>query len=81
MATLKQRVKQSNIRKIIEEQEQKEKQEQKAKGVFFDKDSQSYAFRLSIKTPSGDKFDTVRKGFKTAAQARKAGEDISIFKK
>ena len=78
MATLKQRVKQSNIRKIIEEQEQKEKekQEQKAKGVFFDKDSQSYAFRLSIKTPSGDKFDTVRKGFKTQAQARKAREDL-----
>ena len=78
MATLKQRVKQGDIRKLIEEQEQKEreKQEQKAKGVFFDKDSQTYAFRLSIKTPDGEKFDTVRKGFKTIAQARKAREDL-----
>ena len=76
MATLKQRVRQGNIQKFMEEQKQKEKEKQTIKGVFFDEQSQSYAFRLSINTPSGEKFDTVRRGFKTPTQAKKAREDL-----
>ena len=42
MATLKQRVRQGNIQKFMEEQKQKEKEKQTIKGVFFDEQSQSY---------------------------------------
>ena len=45
-------------------------------GVYLDKDSGTYGFRISVTDAAGKKKDTKRIGFASAAQARKAREDL-----
>ena len=71
MANSKKRPK-VDIQAIIKEREDKEKA--KFKGVYYDEDSATWGFRLAIKDGDGQKFDTDRKGYKTAFQAKTARE-------
>ena len=45
-------------------------------GVHFDEESKTYWFRLSIVDGTGHNVDTERHGFSSAAQAKKAREDL-----
>ncbi len=45
-------------------------------GVFLDKESGTYGFRISVIDASGKKKDTKRTGFSSAAAARKAREEL-----
>lgn len=56
--------------------EKEEAQKKAMKGIFYDEKTSSWAFRLAIKDASGKRFDTVRTGFKTAAQAKKGKEEL-----
>lgn len=73
MANSKKRPK-VDIQAIIKEREDKEKA--KFKGVYYDEDSATWGFRLAIKDGDGQKFDTDRKGYKTAFQAKTAREEL-----
>ncbi|MBQ8836955.1 MAG: site-specific integrase [Clostridia bacterium] len=74
MATLKNAAKGSKIKDIITAQEVIKKTDYK--GVYFDSATDTWGFRLAIKDGMGEKFDTDRKGYKTAYQAKTAREEL-----
>lgn len=76
MATYKKRVEAMTKLKEEVKKAEEEKLHQKYRGVFEDKKSGTWAFRLSVKIDGIGKKDTIRTGFPSAFQASRAREEL-----